>query len=241
MTPPRSDRVRRGRLAAVLAGAAAVCLAAGAHLLTEPARADVADAGAIPGEAPSSPTPAVSSSPVPSVGRVQEVPPRRRGSTSARPAPPRLPPLVLPPVAFTAAAADARARVVPVGTDATGALDLPEDPGTLGWWVGGALPGATRGTVLVAGHIDTKEGGAGVMARVIRLPLGARVALTDAAGAQRVYRVAAVRSYPKAALPARLFTGATSARLVLVTCGGAFDAASHHYSDNVVVYAVPVP
>lgn len=238
MTPARSDRVRRGRLAAVLAGAAAVCLGAGAHLLTEPARADVADAGAVPGDSPSSSaTPSASSSPVPSAGRVQEVPPRRPGSTTVRPAPPRLPPLVLPPVAFTAA--DARARVVPVGTDATGALDLPEDPGTLGWWVGGSLPGAARGTVVVAGHIDTKEGGAGVMARVIRLPLGARVALTDAAGAQRVYRVAAVRSYPKTALPARLFTGVT-ARLVLVTCGGAFDAASHHYSDNVIVYAVPV-
>ena len=50
-----------------------------------------------------------------------------------------------------------------------------------------------------------------------------------------------MRSYPKTALPARLFTGATSARLVLVTCGSAFDAASHHYSDNDVVYAVPVP
>jgi len=27
--------------------------------------------------------------------------------------------------------------------------------------------------------------------------------------------------------------------LVLLTCGGAFDEATHHYADNVVVYAVP--
>lgn len=216
MTRTRRGPAGRGRPAAVLAGGAAVCLAAGAHLLTQPARADVADAGTVPAQAPS---------------------PRARitGST-----PQALPPLVLPPVAFAAPDLHARARVVPVETDAEGALDLPEDPRTLGWWVGAALPGASRGTVVVAGHIDTKERGEGVMAGVIRLPLGARVSLRDAAGAQRIYRVVAVRSYPKRSLPARLFTGGTAARLVLVTCGGTFDPVAHHYSDNIVVYAVPV-
>jgi Sortase domain len=228
VTPAHRGPARRGRLAAVLAGGAAVCLAAGAHLLTQPARADVADAGTVPVQAPA-----------PSVAPpVQEVPPSRARIT--RSTPQTLPPLVLPPVAFAAPDLHARARVVPVGTDTGGALELPDDPRTLGWWVGGAVPGAVRGTVIVAGHIDTKEGGAGVMAGVIRLPIGARVSLTDAAGAQRMYRVVAVRSYPKRALPARLFTGATTARLVLVTCGGTFDAAAHHYSDNIVVYAVPV-
>jgi hypothetical protein len=207
-----------------------VCLAAGAHLLTQPARADVADAGTVPVQTPA---PSVAAAPP-----VQEVPPSRARITRSTPQP--LPPLVLPPVTLAAADLHARARVVPVGTDTGGALELPDDPRTLGWWVGGAVPGAARGTVIVAGHIDTKEGGAGVMAGVIRLPIGARVSLTDAAGAQRMYRVVAVRSYPKRALPARLFTGAATARLVLVTCGGTFDAAAHHYSDNIVVYAVPV-
>ena len=151
-----------------------------------------------------------------------------------------LPPLALPPVAFEAPSLHARARIVPVGTDAAGALNLPENPGTLGWWVGGALPGAAQGSVVVAGHIDTETDGAGVMAAVVRLPLGARVTVRDAAGAGRTYRVVAVRSYPKTALPASVFTGSGRARLVLVTCGGAFDAAAHHYSDNIVVYAVPV-
>jgi hypothetical protein len=230
VTPAHRRPAGRGRLAAVLAGGAAVCLGAGAHLLTQPAQADVTDAGTVPVQAPAS---SVSTAP-----HVQEVPSSRTEINSVTPR--TLPPLVLPPVTFAAPDLHARARVVPVGTDAGGALELPGDPRTLGWWVGGALPGATRGTVVVAGHIDTKEGGAGVMAGVIRLPLGARVSLTDAAGAQRIYRVVAVRSYPKRALPARLFTGAPTARLVLVTCGGTFDAAAHRYSDNIVVYGVPV-
>ena len=100
-------------------------------------------------------------------------------------------------------------------------------------------PGAGVGTVVVAGHIDTKEQGAGVMARVIGLPLGATIELAGARDARVGYRVVAVRSYPKAALPASIFTTTWRERLALVTCGGAFDAATHHYSDNIVVYAVP--
>lgn len=234
-----STPVRRGRLAAVLAGGAAVCLAGGAYLLTQPARADVADVGSVPADAPAGAAATVPSGAAPEAA-LPRLPARSaRPTTRPRSAAP-LPPLVLPPVAFEAPSLHARARVVPVGTDARGALNLPENPGTLGWWVGGALPGAARGSVVVAGHIDTETAGAGVMAAVVRLPLGAKVTLRDAAGAAHTYRVAAIRSYPKTALPASVFTGAGEARLVLVTCGGAFDAAAHHYSDNIVVYAVPV-
>ena len=49
-----------------------------------------------------------------------------------------------------------------------------------------------------------------------------------------------LRRYPKATLPvADVFAGDVEPRLVLVTCGGAFDPVSRHYADNVVAYAVP--
>ncbi len=48
--------------------------------------------------------------------------------------------------------------------------------------------------------------------------------------------------YPKNALPAsEVFDQDTTSRLVLITCGGTFDWATRHYSDNVVVYALPAP
>ena len=43
----------------------------------------------------------------------------------------------------------------------------------------------------------------------------------------------------KAALPTSIYTRAGSPKLVLVTCGGPFDAKTGHYRDNVVVTAVP--
>jgi hypothetical protein len=42
------------------------------------------------------------------------------------------------------------------------------------------------------------------------------------------------------AVPAQLFTG-TGPRLVIITCGGPFDPATHHYADNVVMYASQLP
>jgi hypothetical protein len=126
-----------------------------------------------------------------------------------------------------------------VGLDAAGALDLPDGTGTLGWWAGSALPGAARGSVVLAGHIDTVRDGPGVMAAVVQQPVGARLQLVDRAGATTTYQVVAVRSYPKTALPASVFAGTSRPRLVLVTCGGTFDEQRHHYSDNVVVYALP--
>jgi hypothetical protein len=77
------------------------------------------------------------------------------------------------------------------------------------------------------------------MARVVELPLGARLEVSDGQGRRLAYTFAALRSYPKSALPSSIFTQSGRERLVLVTCGGTFDAATRHYSDNIVVYAVP--
>jgi Sortase domain len=225
VSPPR--RLRRGWLPATLAAAAAACLAGGAHLLTEPARVAVADAGVLPGE---------------SVAQQPAAGPARRSappSIAVRRPRPTLPPPALPPVGLIAPTLHVRARVVPVGTDGAGGLDLPADPDRLGWWVGGAVPGAATGSVVLAGHIDTRRQGAGVMASVVRLPIGAPLQVDDGAGPPLRYTVSAVRSYPKTALPATVFRGSGAPRLVLVTCGGTFDARAHHYDDNIVVYAVP--
>jgi hypothetical protein len=54
------------------------------------------------------------------------------------------------------------------------------------------------------------------------------------------YRVVALRAYAKANLPvAAVFSQQVAARLVIVSCGGPFDASTGHYLDNIVAYAVP--
>ena len=54
------------------------------------------------------------------------------------------------------------------------------------------------------------------------------------------YAVTGRRNVPKMSLDELgLFASAGSPRLVLVTCGGRYDAARHSYEDNVVVQARP--
>ena len=56
----------------------------------------------------------------------------------------------------------------------------------------------------------------------------------------RRYRVTTVKIVRKDALPSSIYTRTGPARLVLVTCGGPFNAKAGHYRDNVIVTATPV-
>jgi hypothetical protein len=129
------------------------------------------------------------------------------------------------------------APVEAAGVAGDGSLDVPENPDRLGWWIGSALPGDRRGTVLIAGHVDTAEDGRGALYRLEGLPMGARIDVR--AGDRTVaYQVTARRSYAKSRLPEELFRRDTAPQLALVTCGGAFRDGA--YDHNVVVYATPL-
>ena len=132
------------------------------------------------------------------------------------------------------------APVVPVGVDATGAMVIPEQVSTLGWYQYGALPGATAGSMVIAGHVDSARQGLGALFRLRGVPIGARIELTGTSGKIWDYRVIAREEFAKTTVPLRaLFSHYGRPRLSLITCGGAFDAKAHSYEDNIVVTAVP--
>lgn len=132
------------------------------------------------------------------------------------------------------------APVVPVGVAADGTLGIPASPSVVGWWAGGGSPGQASGTTVLVGHVDSAAQGPGALFRLQRLRPGATVTVT-ASGRAWHYAVRAVRAYDKANLPsAAVFGQRVTPRLVIITCGGPFDAATGHYLDNIVVYAVPV-
>jgi hypothetical protein len=134
----------------------------------------------------------------------------------------------------------AAAPIVPVGTGPDGALVVPDPPQTVGWWAPGALAGSGTGTVVVAGHVDSRLAGVGILAVLPQLTVGEPVILRGADGRAVEYRVVARREFGKAALPTDTFARTGSPRLVLITCGGRFDPALRSYEDNIVVYAEPV-
>jgi hypothetical protein len=117
-------------------------------------------------------------------------------------------------------------------------MQIPLDPRRVGWWRSSAAPGSGRGSVVIVGHVNY-AGVTGALAVLPRLRPGDPVTITAPHRRFR-YVVTGVRSYPKSTgLPAQVFAGSGSPRLVLITCGGQFDSATGNYDDNVVAYAVP--
>jgi len=184
----------------------------------------VADLGAIP---PAGPVPSAGHG---VSGQVAPARPRPR----ARPVRWPLPVRVLIPRLHVDAA------TTPVAADGSGALAVPEDPRVTGWWNGSARPGEPSGSVVIDGHVDSATRGVGAFFNLQRARPGDQVLVITSSRQARSYRVVARRQYSKSALPAAdIFTQAVTPRLILLTCGGAFDTATGNYLDNVVVYAVP--
>jgi hypothetical protein len=126
-----------------------------------------------------------------------------------------------------------------VATDAGGSLVVPHSPRRLGWWALGAAVGARRGTLLLAGHLDTVDQGVGVFEILHEVPLGTRAEILAADGTRHGYVIVGRRTHPQSSLPKDLFSNDGTHRLALVTCGGDFDPERRRYDKNLVLYGVP--
>lgn len=126
--------------------------------------------------------------------------------------------------------------LIRLGLDRSGALSVPASPYDVGWYSGGPAPGEV-GPAVLAGHVDSKRG-PGVFFRLREMRAGDAVVVRTAGRQSVRFVVTAVSQYAKAAFPTSTVYGPTPfPELRLVTCGGTFDWAKHHYRDNIVVYA----
>jgi hypothetical protein len=188
-------------------------IAAGTVLLLFPPSTVAPDVGALP-----SPAATPGAGAIPPVSGAQ---PRAGGNAGSAPVQLRLPGVT--------------AAVRPAPVDRSGTLAVPRDSANVGWWIGGSTAGSARGTVVLAGHVDT-EGQRGALYGLEQLAMGTIVTV-DTANGRYAYKVVARRSFRKERLPDALFALNSPPRLALVTCGGQFEDGS--YDHNVVVYAVP--
>ncbi len=152
---------------------------------------------------------------------------------SAQPAP------VASPVSLTIPLIGIQTHLITLGLDTDGALQVPSSTSVAGWYTGSPRPGAI-GSAIIVGHIDSLTG-PGVFYRLSELRPGDGVYVRRADGTMAEFRVTSVQTYLKDHFPTQTVYGPTpDAELRLITCGGAFDAASGHYLSNIVVYATQV-
>ena len=134
-----------------------------------------------------------------------------------------------------------RVSLDPVGVSADGNVEIPGDPAHAGWWAAGSAPGDPAGSTVLVGHLDSGTRGLGAFAALLDVSLGDEVQIVDASGAVFRYAITGRQQVSKAALPASVFSREGTPRLVLITCGGRFDPRTHHYDDNIIVTAQPLP
>lgn len=120
--------------------------------------------------------------------------------------------------------------------DATGALEAPNVYDSAGWYAAGVVPGAI-GPAIIAGHIDSITAPA-IFARLDELAKGDAVVVTLSDGTVEKFTVQKSMESPKAAFPtSAVYGNVPTPQLRLITCGGAFNATTGHYVDNLIVYA----
>ncbi|SFL75194.1 class F sortase [Geodermatophilus ruber] len=215
--------VRPAAAGAVLGLALALGVPAAWQLTREPAAVGAPVGQVLP--APVSP-----GRPPSSAGPPTAVPTRAAAPTAAA---------VPAPVRLAVPALGVDAPVDPVGVRADGLMQLPDDVDRVGWYRFGPVPGAD-GSAVVAGHVDDRDQGLGVLAPLREAAVGDEIVVTDVTGAATHWRVVSRELIAKQALPLdRLFSRAGPPRLVLVTCGGPFLPEHGGYRDNLVVVAEP--
>jgi hypothetical protein len=165
------------------------------------------------------------------------VPPRAPGfEVGDLPAPVAPPGAVSGPVRLVIPAIGVATRLVRLGLEPDGAMQVPGDFATAGWFAGGPVPGQV-GPAVVAGHVDSRTGPA-VFYRLRELRPGDAILVERADGTRLRFAVEQARSYPKVGFPtAAVFGPVPSAALRLITCTGDFDRARGSYRDNLVVFA----
>ncbi|MFE6647092.1 class F sortase [Nocardioides sp. NPDC057772] len=127
------------------------------------------------------------------------------------------------------------ADVVPLAME-HGTLTPPADASLMGWWKGGAKPGADEGSVLIVGH--TLHNGGGILDRLGEVDEGDEIVVRTK-NDEFSYTVRSVRDLSKeqvAKRSSKLFDPDGEAKLVVVTCDD-WDGTS--FQGNTVVVAVP--
>jgi len=136
------------------------------------------------------------------------------------------------PALVSIPSANINAAVVPVGTDADGAMAVPTVTNTVGWYDGGTVPGAP-GSAVFAAHVYL------AFKPLKKMAVGASIYVTDANGVKTRFVVTSIRTYPYRKVPAQTLFAQDDglAHLNLITCSGTWLPAENTYDHRLVVYA----
>jgi LPXTG-site transpeptidase (sortase) family protein len=142
------------------------------------------------------------------------------------------------PVRLRIPAIGVNAPITDVGLNANDTVQVPplSNHNLAGWYKYGPTPGQ-KGPAVILGHVDSVTG-ASVFFYLKDLHKGDKVYIKLKDGKTVTFVVDGLQRVSKTAFPTQDVYGTIGyAGLRLITCGGAFDPATGHYLENIIVYA----
>lgn len=140
-----------------------------------------------------------------------------------------------PPSRLDIPAVDIHTRLLRLGLNDDGTLEVPWRPLLAGWYGGSPTPGE-QGPAIIAGHVDSAATGPAVFYRLGELAIGDLIRVSRGDGTRAEFRVTAVRSYTQKDFPTATVYGDTARSTIrLVTCTD-WDEQAQEYVGNVVVF-----
>jgi LPXTG-site transpeptidase (sortase) family protein len=130
--------------------------------------------------------------------------------------------------------------IQPVGMSDDTTMQVPADIDVVGWFDNSVLPIAESGHTVLVGHRDGSEDPDGVFRNLGDVRIGDGITVRDLSGRRIEYSVTSVDTMSDERFAARahhIFRKHGVHRLILITCGGSYDAARGGYQANVVVVA----
>lgn len=138
------------------------------------------------------------------------------------------------PIRLTIPVINVNANVQHIGLTTTGDMQVPTNTIDVGWFDLGPRPGE-RGSAVIGGHFNNKNGEEGVFADLDKLKQGDKVYVEDSQGKTITFIVQESRTYDPG-YAEEVFSLSDSEHLNLITCEGKWDAIQKSYSKRLVVF-----
>jgi sortase (surface protein transpeptidase) len=145
-------------------------------------------------------------------------------------------PVVALPIRLRIPALHVNSRMIRLGVQKDGTVQVPARFDVAGWYDGGPRPGQ-NGPAVILGHVDSKSG-PGIFIDLRHVRIGTRVWVDRADGTSVEFKITKLSRVPKVQFPTDLvYAPSLDPTLRLVTCGGSFDSTRGSYRDNVIAFA----
>lgn len=138
------------------------------------------------------------------------------------------------PVRLTIPAINVNSEIQYVGVNPKGEMEVPDSTVDVGWFKLGSRPGE-KGSAVISGHFDGKDGKVGVFTNLHKLKKGDKLYIEDDKGTTTTFIVRESRIY-NPGYAEEVFSLNDSAHLNLVTCDGIWDKNKKSYTKRLVVF-----